>query len=133
MAADFNLPPAVLPKIGWLQLVNGQAYAAGQPTRKSVEDDYFFADRRLSSSALGVALVNDAECKPRSAVRLWLKGRPRRDAVRELKAPSKGEAQLPSGREPLHAGQVWKRIADCDAVDRQASLSCTTGSWSMGE
>ena len=39
MAADFNLPPAVLRKTGWLQLVNGQVHATGQPTCKGMEDD----------------------------------------------------------------------------------------------
>ena len=82
MAADFNLPPAVLRKTGWLQLVNGQVHATGQPTCKGMEDGYFVVDWRLGSAVLGVALVNDTGGTPHSAVRLWLKGQPRRDMVR---------------------------------------------------
>ncbi len=93
MAADFNFPPTVLRKTGWLQLVDCQAHVTGQPTCKSAEDDYFAAHRRLGTAILGVALINDTGGKPHSAVRLWIKGRPRRDAVRVQLAPRKAEAR----------------------------------------
>ena len=68
MAADFHFPPAVLKKTGWLQLVNGSLHATGQRTGKGVEDDYFVVDRGLHAVVLGVALINDTEAKPQSAV-----------------------------------------------------------------
>jgi hypothetical protein len=112
MAADFNFPPSVLRKTGWLQLVNGSLHATGQPTCKGAEDDYFVVGRRLHGAVLGVAIINDTGARPHSAVRLWLKGSPRQDMVRTLVTPKKAEANLPQGCLPEQADHDWKDIVD---------------------
>ena len=94
LAADFNFPPSVLQSTGWLRLVGGSIRSTGQPTCKGVEDDYFVVDARLGAAIIGVACVHDTGSKPHSGVRMWIKGRPRRDMVRPLVAPARAEARL---------------------------------------
>ena len=112
MAADFNLAPDVLTKTGWLQLVQGVVISSGQATCKGVEDDYFVVDKRLKDSVVGVAGIHDTGSRPHSAVRMWMKGNPRREMVRSLSAPKKAEAAIPSGCLPREAGEGWADIAD---------------------
>ncbi|CAK0833333.1 unnamed protein product, partial [Prorocentrum cordatum] len=92
LAADFNFPPAVLESTGWLRLAGGAIVSTGLATCKgAAEDDHFVVDARLRGAIVGVALVHDAGSRPRSAVRIWVKGRPRRDVVRSLAAPAKAD------------------------------------------
>ena len=112
MAADFNFPPGVLRGTGWLQLVGGCIMATGQATCKGVEDDYFVVDKRLRNSVVGVACIHDTGSKPHTAVRLWLRGNPRRDLVRSLVAPKKADACLPLGCLPEHAARWLDTIVD---------------------
>ena len=112
MAADFNFPPKVLESTGWLRLVGGSIVSTGLATCKgAAEDDYFVIDARLRGAIVGVALIHDTGSRPHSAVRIWVKGRPRRDMVRSLAAPAKAEAFLPHGCLPSDAGEGWDDIA----------------------
>ena len=117
LAADFNFPPSVLRSTGWLRLVGGAIVSTGQPTCKGVEDDYFVVDTRLRSAVIGVALVHDTGSEPHSAVRMWLKGRPRRDMLRSLAAPAKAEAFLPQGCLPQSADDGWDDVVDMGRPD----------------
>eukprot|EP00969_Alexandrium_andersonii_P348178 15395888-Alexandrium_andersonii.AAC.1 len=117
MAGDFNFSPSVLEGTGWLALVRGAIVATGQATCKgAAEDDYFVVDARLRGAVVGVALVNDTGSRPHSAVRLWLKGRPRADTVRVLVAPARAEAVLPQGCLPQNAGDGWGALAELDCL-----------------
>ncbi len=86
-AADCNFPPGTLEKSGWISLVKGHLVCTRSATCRAVEDDYFVVDRRLRRAVVGVALVHDTGAKPHFAVRMWLKGKPRRDTSRVMRAP----------------------------------------------
>ena len=98
-----------------MQLVNGYIASSGQPTCKGVaEDDYFVVDIRLRGAVLGVARIHDTGSEPHSAVRMWLKGKPRRDVVRKLAEPAKAGAILPAGCLPEGVGEGWGGMAVMD-------------------
>ena len=115
LAADFNMEPQLLASTGWLELVQGTVWAPQFPTCNQRVYDYFVADRRLDHAVLGVAVVSDTGGFPHSAVRLWLRGAPRRDRVRVLCTPLKASADLPAGCiGPCAAGMGWDAIAATD-------------------
>ena len=112
LAADFNFPPDVLIQSGWLQLVNGRVHAPDQPTCNAQIHGYFVVDSRLQQSVLGVALVIDTGARPHSAVRFWMRGKPRRHMVRVLAQPYKARPLPPQGCLPENASKGFEGIAD---------------------
>ena len=113
LAADFNFPPSILEGTGRLHLVDGFIVSTGRPTCKGVtENDYFVVDTRLRGAVVGVAGIHDTGSEPHTAVRMWLKRRPRRDNIRTVLAPKKAEAFLPLGCLPRSAEEGWGDLAD---------------------
>jgi len=111
LAADFNFPPSVLRKTGWLGLVGGHIVATTAATCKGAED-HFVVDVRLKSAVVGIALVNDTGAGPHSAVRMWVRGRPRDDMVRSVKSPPEARPCMPLGCLPQFSTQDWESVID---------------------
>ena len=118
LAADFNFPPEVLRKSGWLRLVGGVVHASNQSTCNEQEYDYFVVDSRLNRAVLGVAIVIDTGAKPHSAVRLWLQGKPRSHSVRVLAHPAKVSASPPQGCLPRNSTLGFEGIAQTADADQ---------------
>ena len=97
LAADWNFTPQELVATGWLNLVKGCVQAPSRPTCGLKEYDFFVIDARLRPAVVGVSLVCDTGAKPHSAVRLWLRRKPRRHMVRVLRPPRKANPLLPRG------------------------------------
>ena len=96
LGADFNFPPSLLEQSGWLQLVSGKTFATGQVTCKAQETDYFVVCKQLFHAVVHVALVHDTGAKPHTAVRMWLRGQPRKDLCRTVVTPRKVPGILPA-------------------------------------
>ena len=97
LAGDFNITPQELVASGWLQLVRGCCCAPQAPTCGKKMYDFFVTSSSLTGLIAGVSVVHDSRFHPHSPVRLWLMGKVRRKLVRQLVAPTKMPAVLPSG------------------------------------
>ena len=122
LSADFNFRPSTLIKTGWLGLVKGHVVHTGLATCRGVEDDFFVVDQRLRSSVVGIAVVHDTGAKPHSAVRLWLKGRPRSDTANQLMPPPKAPAFLPKGCAVEPSGIDSGLLEQLEVVERDPSM-----------
>ena len=97
LAGDFNITPQELAASGWLQLVRGCFCAPQAPTCGKKMYDFFVTSSSLAGLIAGVSVVHNGRFHPHSPVRLWLMGKVRRKMVRQLVAPTKIPAVLPSG------------------------------------
>ena len=132
LAADFNMEPQQLASTGWLDLVQGTVWAPLAPTCNQMVYDFFVTDRRLDHAVLGVAVVNDTGGFPHSAVRLWLRGSPRRGHIRTLCKPIKAGANLPVGCiGPCSAELRWDQVARIlgSSRPRRRSVCWMQNSW----
>ena len=96
LAGDFNITPQELVASGWLQLVSEMFCAPQAPTCGKKMYDFFVTSSSLAGLIAGVSVVHNGRSHPHSPVRLWLMGKVRRKMVRQLVAPTKIPAVLPS-------------------------------------
>ena len=97
--------------------MGGCIHSPKHPTCGNNIYDIFVTDARLQPAVLGVSLVRDTGAKPHSAVRLWLRGRPRQHLVRVLKPPGKAEANLPRGCLNDQADMGWESIGAQSSIE----------------
>ena len=96
LAGDFNFTPQELVASGWLQLVRGRVSVPRAPTCGKKTLDFFVTSSSLAGLIAGVSVVHNARFHPHSPVRLWMMGKLRCKMVRQLVAPTKIPAVLPS-------------------------------------
>ena len=92
LAGDFNITP---------ELVRGCCCGPQAPTCGKKMYDFFVTSSSLAGLIAGVSVVHNGRFHPHSPVRLWLMGKVRRKMVRQLVAPTKIPAVLPSSRHSL--------------------------------
>jgi len=95
-AGDLNMPPDLLVKSGWLQLIDGVLCFPESPTCGDMVLDYFIVPRRFVHRVVVVQCLSDAGLSPHLPVRMLIRGDCRCDLVRQLRAPSKIPAFLPN-------------------------------------
>ena len=97
IGGDFQVSPHVLASSGWLALAEGVVVAPTAPTCGANTIDYFVVAEGLEHVVLGISVLNNAVFSPHSPVRLLLQTAPRKIQLRRFHAPSKIEADLPTG------------------------------------
>jgi len=117
LAGDFNLPPEVLLKSGWLDTVDGELCFPDNPSCGDRTLDYFVVPKRFKHRVVAVQCLSDAALSPHVPVRLLVRGDGRCDLVRKLRPPAKVPASLPSTC--LSAAATSLQPACYDDVDVQ--------------
>ena len=105
VAADWQDPPEVLHRTGWLQMTKGTIKHSGTPTCGERCLDYFVVHHSLASSVVATYRIEDAAWSSGAhgqhwPVRLVLAPRVMTTKTRQVAAPSKFAAKLPEGPQP---------------------------------
>ncbi len=105
IGGDFNMDAEVLEHSGWLKRIKGRAMASKLGTCRGTKGsysniDYFVVADVMSASAGPAEAVTCEPAKPHRPVQLALKGAPRAEKERHLKAPKKFPAEWPIGCSP---------------------------------